>query len=267
MTTAGVVRVANKFLGGAGLQKELQGFASFVSFQNACFRTNGTAMTKITQEKVLSERFFGNPDDSDSVGISQQLVEGTGLFEHMYDTEEIMQQTGSQRTGNTRNNKTLVLKPFLHCISGTSILVGNQSNQINLGLLCSSGLSSQKSMPIKGRSLLSRAQEQIKNGKKALAVVMNKRSPYKSYVATGNLPSGMSMDDYYVYVRKRMYVSLVTNATKTQLEGTLLSASSQSIETTIPASVQCCDNATDESFDDTGSFVSCHTSVVDSACG
>ena len=34
-TTAGVVRVANKFPGGTVLQKELQGFASFVCFQNA----------------------------------------------------------------------------------------------------------------------------------------------------------------------------------------------------------------------------------------
>ena len=208
-TTAGVVRVVNKFPGGTVLQKELQGFASFVCFQNACFR-NGTAMTKVTQERVLAEQYFGNPDDPDSVGIVQQLVEGVGIFENLYDTEEMIQQTNSQQTGNSRNNLTLALKPYLHCISGTSVIVGNQSNHINLALLISSGLSSHKSLPIKGRSLLTRAQEHIKNGKKALAIVMNNRSPYKSYASTGNLPSGMTMDDYYVYVRKRMYVSLVT---------------------------------------------------------
>jgi hypothetical protein len=52
-------------------------------------------MTMITQEKVLSEQCFGNPNDPDSIDMSQQLVEGTpGLFENMYDAEEIMQQTG-----------------------------------------------------------------------------------------------------------------------------------------------------------------------------
>jgi hypothetical protein len=98
MTTAAVVRVSNKFPGGTVLQKELQGFASFVSFQNACFR-NGTAMTKITQEKVVAEQYFGNPDDPpDSVGLSQQLVEGTGLFANLYDTDETSQQTSNQQT-------------------------------------------------------------------------------------------------------------------------------------------------------------------------
>ena len=37
---------------------------------------------------------------------------------------------------------------------------------------------------------------------------MNTRSLYASYVTTGNLP-GMSMDDYYVDVRKQIYVFLV----------------------------------------------------------
>ena len=32
-----------------------------------------------------------------------------------------------------------------------------------------------------------------------------------TYATTGNLPSGMSMDDYNVYERKRMFVMLVTN--------------------------------------------------------
>ena len=53
------------------------------------------------------------------------------------------------------------------------------------------------------------SQEHIKNGKKALSVVMNNRSrPYKLYVSTENLPSSMTMDDYYVCVRKKMFVLL-----------------------------------------------------------
>jgi hypothetical protein len=138
MTTpaAGVVRVANKFPGGTVLQKELQGFASFVAFQNSCFCNGSTAMAKVTQERVLAEQYFGNPDDPDSVGIVQQLVEGTGIFVNSYDdTEEMIQQTSSQQAGNSRSNLTLALKPYLHCLSGTSVIVGNQSNNTNLALV------------------------------------------------------------------------------------------------------------------------------------
>jgi hypothetical protein len=211
-----------KFLGGASLQKELQGFASFVSFQNACFR-NGTAMTKLTQERLIADQYFGIHGDPDSVGLSQQLVDGTGLFAYMYDAADIAQQTSSQQTavsgGKNRNQiatRTLVLKPFLHWIPDTSIFVGSQPHHINLTLLQSNSMLLNKFTPIKGRSLLSRAQEHIKNGKKALSVVLNKRSPYKSYATTGNLPSGMTMDDYYVHVRKRMFVMLVTNPEKSK---------------------------------------------------
>lgn len=90
---------------------------------------------------------------------------------------------------------------------------------------------------------------------------MNKRSPYKSYASTGNLPSGMSMDDYYyVYVRKRMYVSLVTNITKPPLVDTLSSASQIITSTAIPASVRVprYDDTTAGTLDDdAGSFVTC----------
>ena len=70
-------RVCTKFPGGAELQKELQGFAGVVSFQNGCFR-NGTAMLKTTQERTDSEHYSGNPIDPDSVGMCKQLVEGAG---------------------------------------------------------------------------------------------------------------------------------------------------------------------------------------------
>ncbi|KAI2505332.1 hypothetical protein MHU86_9132 [Fragilaria crotonensis] len=50
------------------------------------------------------------------------------------------------------------------------------------------------------------AQEHIKNCKKALSVVTHARSPYKPYVRTGNLPSGMTLNDYYMFVRKKMFV-------------------------------------------------------------
>ena len=197
-----------KFPGGAALQKELQGFAGVLSFQEECLR-KGTGMTKISQERKTSEGYFGNPLDPDSVGLCNQLVEGTGLFAHMYDIEETSQQTSTHQVNS--NNVTLVLKPFLHCLPDTRVVVGTQTNNINLHLLLSNKLVTPKSKsitPIKANTLFTRSQEHIKNGKKALSVVKSRKSPYNMYASTGNLPSGMTMDDYYVYVRKRMFVLL-----------------------------------------------------------
>ena len=47
-----------------------------------------------------------------------------------------------------------------------------------------------------------------KNGKKALSCVMAQDSPYKDYVKTGNLPSGMNHDDYLQFVCEKMFALL-----------------------------------------------------------
>jgi hypothetical protein len=253
-------RVCTKFPGGAELQKELQGFAGVVSFQNGCFR-NGTAMLKTTQERTVSEHYFGNPIDPDSVGICKQLVEGAGIFAHIYDTEEMSQQTSSQHiSSNNRNNVTLILKPFLHCLPDTKVVVGPLLNNINMQLLVSSGLvtaRSKNATPIKAKTLLSRAQAHIKNGKKALAVVLNRRSPYKMYASTGNLPSGMTMDDYYVYVRKRMFVLLTSKealAKGTQIPPFVIGADTLALA--VPASLSGVEDD-DVISTTTASFASC----------
>ncbi len=61
---------------------------------------------------------------------------------------------------------------------------------------------------IKARTLFTRAQEVAKNGKKALACVMAQDSPYKEYVRTGNLPSGMNHGDYLQFVREKKFFAL-----------------------------------------------------------
>ncbi len=95
-----------------------------------------------------------------------------------------------------------------------------------------------KFTPIKARSLLSHAQERIENGKKALSVVLNKRSPYKANATTGNLPSAMSTDDYYVYVRKRIFVMLGSNSEKCKaLKATTLQAVVLTITHALPVGV------------------------------
>ena len=48
----------------------------------------------------------------------------------------------------------------------------------------------------------------LRNCKKALAVVLRHDSPYKACGITGMLPSGMSFEDYLVYIRRQMHAEL-----------------------------------------------------------
>lgn len=186
------------------LHKELQGFVSFIAFQTKCFR-NGTAMSQASQYDAVAKQYFGIPDDEDSVGLCKQLVEGAGIFAHLFDVEERIQTDPQGAAKNCKAAKTLVLKPHLHLMPNTKIIVSDHARDINLSLLHSSTLAG-GSNAIKAKALVTRAQEHIKNCKKALSVVTHARSPYKPYVTTGNLPSGMTLSDYYMFVRKKMYV-------------------------------------------------------------
>jgi hypothetical protein len=60
----------NAFIGGAAAQKELQGFAAFVAYQDVVNR--GVSMTNGTLEQVIGDTFFGDPTNSDSIGLVEQ---------------------------------------------------------------------------------------------------------------------------------------------------------------------------------------------------
>jgi len=200
---------SDRFVGGATLHKELQGFVSFVAYQKTCLR-NGTAMSQLAQQEALANEYFGNPDDDDSVGLCEQLIEGVGLFAHLFDREERIQTDAQGKNANSRNPNqasTLVLKAHLHSMSNTKVVVSDSPRDINWTLLHSSTLSAGSNV-IKAKALILRAQEHIKHCKKALSVIANPRSPYSPYIKTGNLPSGMTMSDYYMYVRKKMFILL-----------------------------------------------------------
>lgn len=200
-----------KFVGGATLQKELQGFAGFIAYQE-CFR-KGNSSTKGTVEKSMGELFFGNPPDPDSIGLGEQLIYGNGVFSGLYAKENIENVTTSRddtasqpSTNQSRNQVSLILKPSLHCLSHEKrVIVGGQSSAgITLSLILANGLKNRARL-LSNRTLLCRAQEHVKNGKKALSIVMHAESPYRDHCSTGNLPSGMTLDDYYLFVREGMY--------------------------------------------------------------
>jgi hypothetical protein len=112
-----------KFIGGASIQKEIQGFAGFIAYQE-CFR-KGNSSTKGTIEKNMGEQIFGNPEDPDSIGLGEQLIYGNGIFSGLYTQENIRNVTAnrdnpaSQQSSmnQCRDPVVLVLKPSLHCLS------------------------------------------------------------------------------------------------------------------------------------------------------
>jgi hypothetical protein len=112
-----------KFIGGASLQKELQGFAGFIAYQE-CFR-KGNSSTKGTIEKSMGEQFFGNPEDHDSIGLGEQLIYGNGIFSGLYTQENIRNVTANRDNAASQQSSmnqcrdpvVLVLKPSLHCFS------------------------------------------------------------------------------------------------------------------------------------------------------
>ena len=206
------------FIGGAAVHKELQGFAAFLAYQSC--HQDGGSITKAMIEASIGLKYFGNPNDADSIGLAEQLVSGVGVFASLYERSDTFGTDPRLRT-----QASLLMKPALHCLgSHVDIPVGGPQG-ITIPLLFQSKLwngkrskknptgrtafqDQQQDDRIKARTLLTRAQEITKNGKKALACVMSKHSPYRDYARTGNLPSGMVHDDYLQYVREKMYVVL-----------------------------------------------------------
>jgi hypothetical protein len=44
-------------------------------------------MSQLFQREVMAKEYDGNPDGEDSVGLRAHLVEGNGIFAHLFDDE------------------------------------------------------------------------------------------------------------------------------------------------------------------------------------
>jgi hypothetical protein len=55
-----------------------QGVAGFVAFQE-CHR-RGKFTAKAVLEASMAAQYFGDADDDDSIGLTEQLILGTGAF-------------------------------------------------------------------------------------------------------------------------------------------------------------------------------------------
>jgi hypothetical protein len=184
------------FIGGAFVHKELQGFAAFVAYQKC--HHSGNSVTKTMMEASIAEQYFGNTSDSDSIGLAEQLVGGIGIFGGLYyqsgtSSDYLTPVHHDHHTTNpppllnttTASRSSLVMKPSLHCLGGHITIPVGGINGISLPLLLQSKLNTTASNSddnIRPRTLFTRAQEVVKNGKKALACVMAPNSPYKDYI-------------------------------------------------------------------------------------
>ena len=199
---------SNKFIGGSLLQKELQGIAAFSAY--AEIHRRGDSVTHAMQYSMIGELYFGNPSDPDSIGSAEQLVKGLGVFRGLYATlsdDEALayNQQGAGVTDKNVHSGLLVLKPELHCLGPlTTILsTGRSRDGISLPLLHQKSLAGDEK--VAPRTLLNRAKESAKNCRKVLSHVMDDLSPYKDFLESGNLPSGMQFEDYLLYVRQKMW--------------------------------------------------------------
>ena len=205
------------FVGGAAVHKELQGFAAFLVYQS-CHQDGGST-TKAMIEASMGVKYFGDPNNMDSIGLAEQLVTGVGVFSSLYESRDTFGMDPCLVT-----LPSLIMKPILHCLGSHVVIPVGGPQGISLPLLFQSKLSNGKKSKkkiasqtsqdqqqddrIKARTLLIRAQEITKNCKKALACVVPKHSPYRDYARTRNLTSGMVHDDYLQYVQERIYVML-----------------------------------------------------------
>ncbi len=200
-----------KFSGSAFLQKELQGVAGFVAFQE-CHR-RGESTTKAVLEDSMAAQYFGDADDDDSIGLTEQL-----RLKNL--SPPLLQQTRQEPRVllvimvqllpvvlTVAGGEVLVLKPELHGLGEDKRITVGGASGITMSLLSAPSLKINASS-LQGRTLLCQAQEHIWNGKKALSIVHCYDSPYKSFSLTGYPTSGMTIKDYYMFVRRNMHALL-----------------------------------------------------------
>jgi hypothetical protein len=95
--------------------------------------------------------------------VSSPTVNGAGVFAGLFTVETTNVAPSKSGGGGV----LLVLKPELHCLGLERRVVVRAINGINLSLVLGPGL--KNPAQILGRTLLARAQEQMRNSKKALS--------------------------------------------------------------------------------------------------
>ena len=199
----------SKFSGSAKVLKDLQGFAGFVAYE-VCFQDD--SMTESTMENIMEAQYFGDTADHDSIGLADQLVKGLGVFAGLFNEELLENSLTAVDSSSSRgydgggapgggyqeplrsptptlstSGLVLVMKPELHCLGEDKKIVVGGTYGLKLTTMLAAGLTEKASDAggIKGRTLLKRSKEIIRNRRKALAIVYRHDSPYRNVASTG----------------------------------------------------------------------------------
>lgn len=129
--------------------------AAFVAYQECHYR--GLSASRATLEKSIGQQYFGVIGNDDSIGLSEQLVKGIGVFAGLYNLEDATTgqfepsdvAVAAKRTvapafrEHHQNDSVLLLEPELHCMGRhMQIPAGLLNNGITLPrLIVQRGLS------------------------------------------------------------------------------------------------------------------------------
>lgn len=186
-----------QFAGKVTLMKELQRTLSFKAYTTV-LESGGSQTLKWLHDQSHS-LYFGDENNQDSIGYAEQMLRGFGPFSPMFE----------RGADIAKGSITLTMKRIFHCMPD-DIIVSQSPNDkgINMAVLSSKRLNNR--VQLSPRSVWDFGKVVERNGKKALALVM--QSEYAESTKTGILPSGKSFEDYLLFIRQAMYKELRNNA-------------------------------------------------------
>lgn len=147
------------------------------------------AMSKKAQEDLMEQLFLGS--GLDTISQVERFLDGDGDFDRLWDETEIQ----NNETGNEHRRRKLVLKEVLHCLPASNF-VAHKGEFVKERLFVKT---KNAKAHVGGRALTDNATQAIMCAKHALAMA-------DQVLVNGELPSGWSTEDLYVFVRKKMYV-------------------------------------------------------------
>jgi hypothetical protein len=144
--------------------------------------------------------FHGDTNDEDSISLADSLLKGHGYFGELWD--KIPLNNNEDGNEEAEGGHKLVLK--------NSISLDHEKNYVANSAFTMNSLqrkSSNSQLPISGRALYDAAKDSWKEMKKALVFASD-------FMPDGKLPSGKTIEDFFLYVRKGMWAHYYAKKTK-----------------------------------------------------
>ena len=184
------------FNGSKRIQSEMQATIAFACYDSDEVLKHGKGMNKNSQKaKILDLYMPSNCEDKvreDKVRMCyvDQFLKGANQFKGLFECK------------SEENESNVLTIPYeLHRERDKPIFVGSQDGGITRALLTAKNLTNPQD--ISSETLYRHAKEVEANCKKALALCLNKDSPWKDW--DGHYPSGKTWFDYIEWLRVEMH--------------------------------------------------------------